>query len=47
MSSVFLSYSDKDETLRERLEVHLSALKRERANSLWRDQRIGKKGEAA
>lgn len=40
MSSLFFSYSHKDEALRDRLEVHLSALKREGAISTWHDRRI-------
>ena len=40
MSSLFFSYSHKDEVLRDRLEVHLSALKREGAISTWHDRRI-------
>lgn len=40
MSSLFFSYSHKDEALRDRLEVHLSVLKREGAISTWHDRRI-------
>lgn len=40
MSSLFFSYSHKDEALRDRLELHLSALKREGAISTWHDRRI-------
>lgn len=40
MSSLFFSYSHRDEALRDRLEVHLSALKREGAISTWHDRRI-------
>jgi len=40
MSSLFFSYSHKDEALRDRLEVHLAALKREGAISTWHDRRI-------
>ncbi|MDQ3205851.1 MAG: toll/interleukin-1 receptor domain-containing protein [Pseudomonadota bacterium] len=40
MSTLFFSYSHKDEALRDRLEVHLSALKREGAISTWHDRRI-------
>src|SRR5579871_873435 len=37
---VFYSYSHKDEKLRDRLEIHLSILKREGAISQWHDRRI-------
>lgn len=37
---VFYSYSHKDEKLRDRLETHLSILKREGAISQWHDRRI-------
>ncbi|HVC17420.1 MAG TPA: toll/interleukin-1 receptor domain-containing protein [Rhodanobacter sp.] len=40
MSSLFFSYSHKDETLRDQLEVHLAVLKREGAISTWHDRRI-------
>ena len=40
MSSLFFSYSHKDEALRDRLEVHLSALKRSGAITTWHDRRI-------
>jgi hypothetical protein len=40
MSRLFFSYSHKDEALRDRLEVHLSVLKREGAISVWHDRRI-------
>lgn len=40
MSSLFFSYLHKDEALRDQLEVHLSALKREGAISTWHDRRI-------
>src|SRR5690348_1821092 len=40
MSSLFFSYSHIDEALRDRLEVHLAALKREGAISTWHDRRI-------
>lgn len=40
MSNLFFSYSHKDEVLRDRLEVHLSALKREGAIAPWHDRRI-------
>ena len=40
MSSLFFSYSHKDEALRDRLEVHLATLKRQGAISTWHDRRI-------
>ena len=40
MSSVFFSCSHKDEALRDRLEVHLAALRRSGAISTWHDRRI-------
>lgn len=40
MSSVFFSYSHKDEALRDQLEVHLSALKRDGTITTWHDRRI-------
>ncbi|MGB3047793.1 toll/interleukin-1 receptor domain-containing protein [Dokdonella sp.] len=40
MSSLFFSYSHKDEALRDRLEVHLASLKRSGAISVWHDRRI-------
>jgi hypothetical protein len=40
MSSLFFSYSHKDEALRDRLERHLAALKREDTISTWHDRRI-------
>jgi hypothetical protein len=40
-AQLFYSYSHKDEKLRERLEVHLSALKREGLISGWHDRKIG------
>jgi hypothetical protein len=40
VSSLFFSYSHKDEALRDRLEVHLAVLKREGAISTWHDRRI-------
>lgn len=40
MSSLFFSYSHQDEALRDRLEEHLAALKREGAISTWHDRRI-------
>lgn len=47
MSSLFFSYSHKSEVLRDRLEVHLSALKREGAISTWHDRRNSTEGEPA
>lgn len=41
MAKLFFSYSHKDEDLRDELEVHLSALKREGIIELWHDRRIG------
>ena len=40
-AQLFYSYSHKDERLRDRLEVHLSALKREGLISGWHDRKIG------
>ena len=40
MSTLFFSYAHEDEGLRDRLEVHLAALKREGAISTWHDRRI-------
>lgn len=40
MAKVFFSYCHKDEDLRDRLEVHLSMLKREGAIESWHDRRI-------
>lgn len=40
MTTVFFSYSHADENLRDRLEVHLSALKRQGAIEAWHDRRI-------
>jgi len=41
MAKLFFSYSHKDEDLRDELEVHLSALRREGVIELWHDRRIG------
>jgi len=41
MVSVFFSYSHKDEDLRDELEVHLAALKRQGVIEAWHDRRIG------
>lgn len=40
MASLFFSYSHKDETLRNELEVHLAMLKREGAIEAWHDRKI-------
>ena len=40
-AQLFYSYSHKDEKLRDRLKVHLSALKREGIISGWHDRKIG------
>ena len=40
MTSLFFSYSHKDEELRDQLEVHLATLKREGAIDVWHDRRI-------
>jgi hypothetical protein len=40
MASVFLSYSHKDEDLRNAFEVHLAMLKRENAVSVWHDRKL-------
>ena len=40
MATLFFSYSHKDEDLRDELEVHLSALKRQGVISTWHDRRI-------
>src|SRR5438270_622311 len=41
MLTVFFSYSHRDEDLRNELEVHLSALKRQDIIQAWHDRRIG------
>ena len=41
MVRVFFSYSHRDEDLRDELEIHLSALKREGVIETWHDRRIG------
>lgn len=41
MATVFFSYSHRDEALRNELETHLSALKRQDIISTWHDRRIG------
>ena len=40
MTTVFFSYSHKDEDLRDRLEVQLSTLKRQGLIQAWHDRRI-------
>lgn len=40
MTSVFFSYSHKDEDLRDRLEIHLAMLKRQSLIEAWHDRRI-------
>lgn len=40
MVAVFFSYSHRDEDLRDELEIHLSALKREGVIETWHDRRI-------
>ena len=40
MISVFLSFSHKDEDLRNQLETHLAMLKREGVIDVWHDRRI-------
>jgi hypothetical protein len=40
MANLFISYSHKDEPLRDELEVHLAMLKREGAIEVWHDRRI-------
>ena len=40
MKKIFISYSHKDETLKEELDAHLSALKRSKLVEVWHDRRI-------
>lgn len=40
MASVFMSYSHKDEVMRDRIETHLAQLKREGTIEVWHDRRI-------
>lgn len=40
MATLFISYSHKDEALRDELEVHLAMLKREGTIDVWHDRRI-------
>jgi len=41
MISVFMSYSHKDEVMRDELEVHLASLKRQGKIDSWHDRKIG------
>jgi predicted Zn-ribbon and HTH transcriptional regulator len=41
MATLFFSYSHRDETLRDELEIHLAMLKRQGAITTWHDRRIG------
>jgi hypothetical protein len=41
MASLFFSYSHRDETLRDELEIHLATLKRQGVITTWHDRRIG------
>jgi hypothetical protein len=41
MVTVFFSYSHRDEDLRDELEIHLAALKRQGVIETWHDRRIG------
>jgi hypothetical protein len=41
MATVFFSYSHKDDALRDEMETHLSALKRQGLIDTWHDRRIG------
>jgi len=41
MAKIFLSYSHKDEALRNELEIHLAALKKQGVIEIWHDRRIG------
>ncbi|HEY0076553.1 MAG TPA: COR domain-containing protein [Abditibacteriaceae bacterium] len=40
-TSVFISYSHKDESLREELETHLSIMRRQSIIDVWHDRKIG------
>lgn len=40
MAVVFFSYAHKDEDLRDELEIHLAALKRQGVIERWHDRRI-------
>jgi len=41
MATLFLSYSHKDSAIRDELEIHLTALKRQGVIDIWHDRRIG------
>lgn len=41
MPALFFSYSHRDETLRDELEIHLAMLKRQGVITTWHDRRIG------
>jgi hypothetical protein len=41
MVTLFFSYSHRDETLRDEMEIHLTMLKRQGAIATWHDRRIG------
>jgi hypothetical protein len=41
MANLFFSYSHRDEALRDELEIHLTALKRQGILTTWHDRRIG------
>jgi len=41
MATLFFSYSHRDETLRDELEIHLTMLKRQGVITTWHDRRIG------
>lgn len=47
MINLFFSYSHRDETLRDELEIHLAALKRQGVLTTWHDRRIDAGGEFA
>jgi len=41
MATLFLSYSHKDSAIRDELEIHWAALKRQGVIDIWHDRRIG------
>ncbi len=41
MAKLFFSYSHRDSDLRDELEIHLAALKREGVIETWHDRKIG------
>ena len=47
MANLFFSYSHKDRDLRDELEIHLSALKRQGLISTWSDRRIVGEGRVS